>query len=97
MSESSVGLMDPATRQNSGTCAIAWPSGGVNGPAGTICATVTVVFGGFSFARSAQLAANREDPAEHIRTAKAVHKDRMEISSSECTAHLPGPASSTGF
>src|SRR4051794_12395336 len=44
MSESDVGLIDPATRQNSGRLAIVFAPGGVNSPAGRDSTSLIVVF-----------------------------------------------------
>src|SRR4029077_13357987 len=57
ISESAVGRITPARRQNAGSLSMGLPDGGVNLPAGTACTVVTVVFGSLAPLRLAQSAA----------------------------------------
>src|ERR1039457_4701622 len=56
MSESAVGLMDPATRQKAGMSLIAGLAGGLKAPAATDSAMLIKTPGSASFVRSSQLA-----------------------------------------
>src|SRR5215475_8553778 len=65
ISESLVGLITPATRQNAGKSlyGVAEPVGGANAPAATDCAAVIVVLGSFNSASPSHVAAETEPPS----------------------------------
>src|SRR5262245_3575273 len=76
MSESLVGLIVTATRQNSGRSLYGFaplppPAGGENWPAGTIWASVIVVSFRASFARLSHVAANAGAAIRHMTIHKA--------------------------
>ena len=75
MSESLVGVIEPATRQNAGRAEKVVPSGAVNGPAGTETAAVMVVLGSERPARFSQVAAVSHPHAP----ARASHRRRAVI------------------
>ncbi len=66
MFESADGVIVTATRQNAGRLGIAGPVGGVNVPAGTDCAIVTLANGIATDARPSQVvaASTAAEPAE---------------------------------
>src|ERR1700719_2034306 len=79
ISESGLGRMTPARRQNAGSLSRGLPEGGVNLPAGTACAVVRVVFGSFTPLRLAQSAAwpARADAARRRGSVAKVRVGRM--------------------
>src|SRR5579863_2897850 len=81
ISESAGGRITPARRQNAGSLSRGLPDGGVNLPAGTACAVVTVVFGSFAVLRLAQSAAwpARADAARRTGSITKVRIESIRI------------------
>src|SRR5215510_12211043 len=75
ISESLVGLITPATRQNAGNSlyGVAEPDAGVNAPVATACAVVIVVLGSFNSASPSHVAAETEQTASSISSGTAIH------------------------